>query len=167
MKFSLRTALAAITLLGIGLGMYVEHDWLGIVLLLPTVAMFAAGVYLWRAGKKTAWVCSLTAYLILWGGTEIYGLTRFDQELQRRLISDGRENAGPYRRLSFDPRHPRRYPMEPPPWLYLSAAHSPCPLVLYVDYGMMVGPAYGYGGRSYFLWCGGWHWITGTPYWIS
>ena len=167
MRFSLRAGFAAMTLFGFGLGMVVEHGQLGVAFLLPPTLLLAGAAYLWRKGLRTTSIGCVAAYLLLWGGTEIWGMVKFEAEMQQRLMSHGRERFGPYHRFSSDPSRSEKRPRPKAPWYYLGRAHSPCPLLLYVDYGMMCGPACGFGERSYFVWFGGWQWVTGAPYWMS
>ena len=165
MRFSLRTALAAITLLGLGLGMTVEHGMLGIGMLLPPTLLVVGAVYLWRKGWQAASISCVTVYLLLWGGTELWGTDSFQKWAETKLSEIGPEELGPFRRLSFDPIQDRTRRGGPPPWYYLSQPHSPCPLVVYADHGWCAEPGRGSGGRSYVLWCCGWHSLTSKFYW--
>jgi hypothetical protein len=165
MQFSLRTALTAMTLLALGLGMYVEHGLLGIGLLVPPVALVAGALYLWRNGWRAAAIACLASYLAAWGMTEVWGSLSFERVAQEKLSAVDVNQPEPYRRLSFDPMRDRTRRCGPPPWYYLSRAHSPCPLVVYADYSWYRCRMCGSGGRSYVVWCGSWHEMASTFYW--
>jgi hypothetical protein len=167
MKFFLRTALAAITLVGIGLGMYVEHGLLGIGLLLPPAILIGVASFLWRKGWRATSIGCLVAYLIVWSATEFWGTASFQTKAENHLRGIGPEELGPFQRLSYDPMVDRTRPGVPAPWYYLSHPHSPCPLVVYADAGWCAGEMRGGGGRSYALWCGDWLPLASKFYWSS
>lgn len=167
MKFSLRTALAGITLLGIGLGMYCEHGLLGIGFLLPPAVLMAAVASFWRKNWRAASVGCLAVYVLAWGMTEIWGAASIQIKMEKNVSKIGPEKIGPFRRISYDPMVDRTRLGVRTPWYYLSQPHSPCPLVVFADYGWCAGEMRGGGGRSYLLWCGDWIPLAQSFYWSS
>jgi hypothetical protein len=167
MKFSLRTALKAISLLGIVLGMYVEHGLLGIGLLLPPTALAVGAAWLWRKALRKASILCVAFYLLAWASTEYWGTANFESQLETRICDILPNAPRKFRRIEYDPFLDRSRPRVPTPWYYLSRPHSPAPFVVYADYGWHRGPLCGYGGRNYALWCACWHPFASKPYWIS
>lgn len=102
-------------------------------------------------------------YGILWAITATWGVA----DVRSHMLDVMERSARPgSRRLAFDPvREDRSADL---PWHFVGNVSSSLPFVVGVDWGEMVAPLCGTGGRTYFVWFFGIKLaVYDTYYWLS
>ena len=152
MRFSLLNLLATVTLLVVCLAMYMPHGWFGIVLLLPHLGFVIALIRLYRKRRWRMVGLCVISYLGLWLLTASIAVQAVRQDMQARLAELHATKHGPLKTLDYDPVLDDSRPSVEPPWYFLGNETAPCPFIVTVDYGCMLGRLFGSGGKAYYFW---------------
>jgi hypothetical protein len=171
MRYSLFLLLALVTLLAACFAMYVPHGLFGVVLLLPHAVIVGL---IARFFRRARWLLALTgavAYVVLWISTWVFGIAPSREHVIVTLSQTGQrypDNFSSFARLDYDPIRSSSADYVEPPWKFFGNESSPCPFVVTVDYGIMVAPMFGGGGKVYVVWFFGYTWEVKTLfYWSS
>ena len=152
MRFSVFLLLILMTIICVFLAMFSRHGYFGLILLMPhAFAVWLLTITIRRSEYVRA-KSIVTLFLLSWGFTAFFGVP----DTQMRMASNINNHFANCRRLKKNPFHQGSdFETGEPPWFYVDNGGSPCPFMIYSEWGVMAGPLSGSGGRSYQLWVPG------------
>ena len=150
MKFSILPLLTLVTFASVFMAMFSEHGYFGAALLVPHLLALIFVARSIRRSQHTRAALFAFAFLGTWLITATFGVANTQVNLASQIEKQITEYGDP-KRLIENPMRSRTETGEPP-WYYINNGGSPCPFVVFTDWGVMAGRLFGSGGRSYRLW---------------
>jgi hypothetical protein len=167
MRFSLFSFFVCLTLVTAVMGMILQYELLGLLLLFPHVAVATIVLILLRSERRVAGCVAAGVYAGCWVITGVFGIPAVATVIEDRLTN--RTAGSPvYHRVDYDLEMHMHSPSVEMPWYYIRNGTTPLPFMVAVDYGVQHAPTAGGGGKVYFFWFFGYrcvlmeqlHWVS-------